>query len=314
MEKQPYHDFFFENLNDYHGLEKKRLILSLLITSITMIIELIGGLLANSIALISDAGHMFTHCFAIGLGLVAIFVARKPPCHHRTFGLYRAEILAAFTNGLFLLGVSALILYEAILRIINPVDIVSYQMLLIGIIGLIVNLISIFILKDSSKEDLNIQGVFYHMIADTASSIGVVGAAVVISFTNWTIIDPLISIGISFVILYWALNVLKDSTRILLEMAPKGLDTDIIKSDVKKKFPEIKDLFNIHLWVVSSNMYIFSAYIRLDDDYDSLLDQERLISRINDYLFKKYNIIDSTIQVSSKYSASSCKKTLVQNN
>lgn len=314
MEKQPSHDFFSENLSDYHGLEKKRLILSLLITSITMIIELIGGLLANSIALISDAGHMFTHCFAIGLGLVAIFVARKPPCHHRTFGLYRAEILAAFTNGLFLLGVSALILYEAILRIINPVDIVSYQMLLIGIIGLIVNLISIFILKDSSKEDLNIQGVFYHMIADTASSIGVVGAAVVISFTNWTIIDPLISIGISFVILYWALNVLKDSTRILLEMAPKGLDTDIIKSDVKKKFPEIKDLFNIHLWVVSSNMYIFSAYIRLDDDYDSLLDQERLISRINDYLFKKYNIIDSTIQVSSKYSASSCRKTLVQNN
>jgi Co/Zn/Cd efflux system component len=100
MEKQMPHDIFSGNLSEYHGVEKKRLILSLLITSITMMVELVGGLITNSIALISDAGHMFTHCFAIGTGLVAIVVARKPPCHHRTFGLYRAEILAAFINGL----------------------------------------------------------------------------------------------------------------------------------------------------------------------------------------------------------------------
>jgi len=307
MEKQMPHDIFSGNLSEYHGVEKKRLILSLLITSITMMVELVGGLITNSIALISDAGHMFTHCFAIGTGLVAIVVARKPPCHHRTFGLYRAEILAAFINGLFLLCVSVLIIYEAILRIIYPLEIISYQMMLIGIIGLIVNIISVFILKDSSKDDLNIKGVFYHMIADTASSIGILGAAIVISFTGWNIIDPLISIGISFIILYWAWNVLKDSTRILLEMAPDGLDTDIIKSDVKKKFPEIKELFNAHLWVVSSNIYVFSAYARLDDEYDPR-GQERLISKINEYLYKEYNITESTIQVSSKYSVSSCRK------
>lgn len=307
MEKQMPHDIFSENLSEYHGVEKKRLILSLLITSIIMMVELVGGLITNSIALISDAGHMFTHCFAIGTGLVAIVVARKPPCHHRTFGLYRAEILAAFINGLFLLCVSVLIIYEAILRIIYPLEIISYQMMLIGIIGLIVNIISVFILKDSSKDDLNIKGVFYHMIADTVSSIGIVGAAIVISFTGWNIIDPLISIGISFIILYWAWNVLKDSTRILLEMAPDGLDTDIIKSDVKKKFPEIKELFNAHLWVISSNIYVFSAYARLDDEYDPR-SQERLISKINEYLYKEYNITESTIQVSSKYSVSSCRK------
>lgn len=304
-------DVFSENLSDYHNIEKKRLILTLIITSITMVVELVGGLITNSIALISDAGHMFTHCFAIGIGLAAIVIARKPPCHHRTFGLYRAEVLASFINGLFLLGVSVLIIYEAVLRIINPLDIISYQMLLIGIIGLVVNIISVFILKDSSKEDLNIKGVFYHMIADMFSSVGVVGAAIVIFFTGWNIIDPLISIGISFIIFYWAWNVLKESARILLEMAPKGLDTDIIKSDVKKKFPEIKELFNAHLWVVTSNIYVFSAYVRVDDGYDPQY-QEMLISKINDYLFKKYNILESTIQISSKYSAPSYRKTLIQ--
>jgi cobalt-zinc-cadmium efflux system protein len=159
---------------------------------------------------------MFTHCFALGISLAAIAIARRPPCHHRTFGLYRAEILAAFVNGLFLLVVVAAILYEAIQRIIHPENVESLSMLGIGFVGLIVDIVSVMILHGSHKHDLNVRGVFFHMVADLVSSIGIVIGAIVIYFTGWNVIDPVISIGISGVIVYWAWGVLRESGTILL--------------------------------------------------------------------------------------------------
>lgn len=262
-----------------------------------MAIEFIGGVFTNSVALISDAWHMFTHCFAIGIGLVAIVIARNPPCHHKTFGLYRAEILAAFVNGIFLMLVIGSILFTAVRRIMFPKEILSLHMLLIGIIGLLVNLISIFILYGSHKTDLNVKGVFYHMLADAASSAGVVVAAFIIMFTGWKIIDPLVSLGISILLLFWAAGILRQSGRVLLEMAPEGLDVDGIGNDLKFGFPEIKELFNVHIWAITTNMFVFSAHIQLKDLKGSLISHEELISRINDYLVHKYNIIESTIQI-----------------
>ena len=133
---------FSEHLFEHRSVEKRKLTLSLTITLIVMVVELIGGYFANSIALISDAGHMFTHSFAIGISLIAIFIARKSPCHRRTFGLYRAEVLAAFVNGLVLLLVVGAIVYEAILRILHPMEVVGLHMLLIAFLGLAVNLVS----------------------------------------------------------------------------------------------------------------------------------------------------------------------------
>ena len=214
MTKRTTKNAFSEHLFEYRHVEQKKLILSLSITVITMILELIGGYLTNSMALLSDAGHMFTHAFALVIGLAAIIIARKPPCHHQTFGLYRAEVLAAFINGLFLIVVVGLIVYEAILRLLHPIEILGLEMLLIAFIGLAVNVTSIMILKGSHKENLNIRSVFYHMFADAISSVGIVIAALVIMYTNWTFIDPFVSIGISIVILFWAWGILKDSTRI----------------------------------------------------------------------------------------------------
>ncbi len=253
---------FYRHPHEHRATEKKKLILSLSITSIAMIIEFIGGFLTNSIALISDAGHMFTHCFAIGISVIAIVIAAsKPPCHHRTFGLYRTEILAAFINGLFLLLVVGVIVYEAVQRILHPVEVLSLQMLAVAIIGLSVNIASILILHGSNKEDMNVRSVFYHMIADAVSSVGIVIAAVVIFYTRWQIIDPLVSIGICVVIVYWAWGVLKESTRILLEMAPVGLNTDTIGDDLRTNFPEIEEIYNAHLWTVTADMLVFSAHI-----------------------------------------------------
>lgn len=301
IEKNP----FSEHLFEYRNVEKKKLSLSLLITTIVMFVEIIGFFTTNSIALLSDAGHMFTHSFAIAISLIAIIIAKKPPCHHRTFGLYRAEILAAFINGIFLLLVVILIIWEAIQRLIHPEEVLGYQMLFIALIGLFVNIISIGILHGSHKENMNIRGVFYHMIADAISSVGIIFAAIIILFTGWNLIDPLVSLLISGLILYWAWGILKESSRVLLETAPKGLDCDIVKNDLKKNFSEIKNLNNMHLWTIIPEMIVFSAHISLKEDQDNI-DTEKLVTKINKYLASKYNIIESTIQISSDEDLLTC--------
>lgn len=301
IEKNP----FSEHLFEYRNVEKKKLSLSLIITTIVMFVEIIGFFTTNSIALLSDAGHMFTHSFAIAISLIAIIIAKKPPCHHRTFGLYRAEILAAFINGIFLLLVVILIIWEAIQRLIRPEEVLGYQMLYIALIGLFVNIISIGILHGSHKENMNIRGVFYHMIADAISSVGIIFAAIIILFTGWNLIDPLVSLLISGLILYWAWGILKESSRVLLETAPKGLDCNIVKNDLKKNFSEIKNLNNMHLWTIIPEMIVFSAHISLKEGQDDI-DNERLVTKINKYLASKYNIIESTIQISSDEDLLTC--------
>jgi cobalt-zinc-cadmium efflux system protein len=305
MTKYTTKNSFSEHLFEYRHVEQKKLILSLSITVITMILELIGGYLTNSMALLSDAGHMFTHAFALIIGLAAIIIARKPPCHHQTFGLYRAEVLAAFINGLFLIVVVGLIVYEAILRLLHPIEILGLEMLFIAFIGLAVNVTSIMILKGSHKENLNIRSVFYHMFADAISSVGIVIAALVIMYTNWTFIDPFVSIGISVIILFWAWGVLKDSTRILLETAPKGLDVGMISADLKNNFSEIRELHNVHLWSITPDMLVFSAHVQIDRRKIQAK-QEDVISKINDYLLQKYNIIECTIQICTENGSEVC--------
>ncbi len=295
---------FSEHLFQYRSVERKKLYISLIITTTVMVLEIIGGLITNSIALLSDAGHMFTHSFAIGISLLAINIARKPPCHHKTFGLYRAEVLAAFINGLFLIPIVGIMVYEAILRFLNPEEVFGFYMLLIALIGLLVNLTSIRILQGSHNNNLNVKSVFYHMIGDAASSIGIVIASIIILYTNFNILDPIVSIGISMVILYWAWSVLKESTRILLEMAPKGLNIDTINDDLKNNFKEIIEIYNMHLWTITPDMLMFSAYIKIDEEMN--INQDDLISEINTFLSKKYKIIESTIQIMPKNAIEAC--------
>ena len=265
-----------------------------------MVVEIIGGILTNSIALLSDAGHMFTHSFAIGISLIAIYIASKPPCHHKTFGMYRAEVLAAFINGLFLIPIVAIIMYEAIMRILYPQEILSFYMFIVAIIGLTVNMISILLLRGSKKDNINVKGVVSHMLADAVSSIGIVIVAIIIFYTGWTVLDPIVSIGISIIILYWAIGILKESTTVLLEMAPKGLNIHIVSEDLKATFNEIIELFNVHLWTITPEMLVFSAHIQVADNVDMFSNQDSLIRRLNDYLQEKYNIIESTIQIISE--------------
>ncbi|MFQ5978568.1 MAG: cation diffusion facilitator family transporter [Candidatus Heimdallarchaeota archaeon] len=308
MENQKSQSVFSDHLFEFRSVEKRRLIVSLSITSVVMVLEGLGGILTHSLALISDAWHMFTHSFAITISLVAILIARKPPCHHRTFGLYRAEILAAFVNALFLLLVAAFLIYEAIMKLLHPVEILAIEMLIIAVIGLITNLISILLLQSGQKTTLNIRALLFHIIADTASSIGIVLAAIVIYLTSWYFVDPLVSLLICFLIIIWALSLLKESTRILLEMTPQGLTTDMIKTDLQQQFPEIKKLYNIHLWTITSNMLVFSAHININPGSKVIINGENIISKINDFLSAKYSIIESTIQISYDDTGKPCNE------
>ncbi|TFG24576.1 MAG: cation transporter [Promethearchaeota archaeon] len=297
---------FSDHLFEFRNVEKKRLIMSLTITLSVMFVEIIGGIITNSISLISDAGHMFTHSFAIGISLLAIYIARKPPCHHKTFGLFRAEVLAAFINGLFLIPIVGIIIYESILRFLNPVDVVGSYMFIIALIGLGVNISSILILQGSQKQSLNVKSVFYHMIADAASSIGIVIVAIIIINTGFSFLDPLVSLGISLVILYWAWNVLKESTRILLEVAPRGIDVEEISKKLQAQFTEIIDVLNAHFWTITPELLVFTAHIFIDEE-KSKGKRDDLLSNITNFLKVNYNVIESTLQLFSNPDMESCE-------
>jgi cobalt-zinc-cadmium efflux system protein len=301
-----YRGVFTDRVFEYRSVEKRKLFISLAVTTFFMLVEIIGGIISGSIALISDAGHMFTHCFAIIIGIVAIYIARKPACHHRTFGLYRAEILASFVNGIFLVLVSVVIIYEAAIRIVSPREVLGLEMFVVALVGLIANIASIFILKGSHEHDLNVKGVFYHLLADAASSVVVVGAAVVIYYLGWTIVDPIVSIGISIVILYWAWGVLRESGMILMEMAPggNGFDSDTIATDLMTRFPEISGVFSAHLWAITPDMLVFSAHIGFNDGVKNPMS---LMPGISKHLYDRYRVIESTIQILTDESGAVCR-------
>ena len=284
----------FGHLHEYRSVEKKKLKLTMAITGSVMIVEAVGGVLTNSLALLSDAGHMFTHFFALGISFAAIIIASKEPCHHRTYGFYRAEILAALFNSLFLFAVTAYILYAGIRRLIQPEPILGLPMFFVALVGLAVNAISVWILGGSARDDLNIKGAFLHMLADTISSIVIVFGAIVLYFTGWYFIDPLLAIGICLVIFVWAWRLFRDSIDVLLETAPKGMNINELSAELRKAIPEIQDIQDIHVWVITSNMYSFTAHIAIGQVNRSRSNE--ILMAINKLLSEKYNIEHTTIQ------------------
>ena len=283
------------NIHEYRSVAKNKLVLSMVITASVMVVEVIGSILTGSLALGSDAGHMFTHLFALAISFVAIVIASKEPCHHRTYGFYRAEILAALFNSIFLFGVTAYIFYQGIERLLHPQPVLGFEMLLVALLGLAANGLSILILRGSVKSNLNIKSAFLHMFADTVSSVAIIIGAVIVSLTNWYFIDPLLGIGISILIFVWAWGLLKDSVNVLLETAPKGMDIDTVSSKLKEKIPEITQITDMHIWEITSGMYSLTAHI--EADLTNIENTNQLIDKINKILDEEYGIEHTTVQV-----------------
>jgi len=286
-------------LNHQHGNEAtmRRLGWSLGVTAVVMVVEFAGGWLSGSIALMSDAGHMFTHVLALGIGLSGAVIARRPRCHHRTFGLLRAEVVAAFVNALFLLLVTVWIVWESVERIMNPRPIMTIQMLAIAFLGLAVNVFSLFLLESSRHGNINVRSVFVHMASDAASSVAIVIAAFVIRATGWNWLDPAVSIGIALLIVIWAVDLLRESLRVLLEMAPKGRNVDDIASAMRKRFPEIVTTDYEHVWAITPSTIIYTAHLTIDG---VRVPRDRVndwLESVNAWLNDEFGVSESTLQV-----------------
>jgi cobalt-zinc-cadmium efflux system protein len=283
------------NIHEYRSVAKNKLALSMVITVSVMVVEVIGSIFTGSLALGSDAGHMFTHLFALAISFIALVIASKEPCHRRTYGFYRAEILAALFNSIFLFGVTAYIFYQGIERLLHPQPVLGFEMLLVALLGLVANGLSILILRGSVKSNLNIKSAFLHMFADTVSSVAIIIGAVIVSLTNWYFIDPLLGIGISILIFVWAWGLLKDSVNVLLETAPKGMDIDTVGSKLKEKIPEITQITDMHIWEITSGMYTLTAHI--EANLTNYRKTNQLIDKINKILHEEYGIEHTTIQI-----------------
>ena len=257
-------------------------------------VEVIGGFLTNSLALISDAGHMLTHLFALLVSLFALFFAAKPPTEKKTYGFYRLEILAALFNGIMLFMITVWIFYEAYQRFMHPESISSGKMFMVACIGLVANITCAYILKGNGHgHSLNVRSAFLHMLGDTLSSVGVIIGAGIIYYTNWFIIDPIISVLICVLILIWSYKLVMESVDVLLEATPKGINIDKVIESLKQ-IPGIDNAHDIHVWTITSGMYSMSGHI---DTKEMLISETtRLSKEINRILGEKFKIGHTVIQ------------------
>ncbi len=277
--------------HDHRGGDKKVLKWALIITIITMFLEFFYGFLSNSLALISDAIHMFTHSFALIISLVAIVIASKKAPASKTFGYYRIEVLAAFINGLTIIASIFWIIYEAIERYLNPKIIDIKMAMIVAIIGLIVNVITGFILMQGDKNNINLKSSFIHMLSDALSSVAIILGYIIISLTSWYWIDMALAVMVSIIIGKWAMNVLRASTNTLLEASP--LDINEVKTFIERN-EKVLDLHDIHIWEITGDMYNLTAHVKIDKS--SLKDYKKLLKDINQNLKEKYKIVHTTFQ------------------
>jgi len=289
-------------INDYHHLNhvkeqhksKKALWITIILTLFFTIVEIVGGLISNSLALLSDSAHMMSDVLALGLSMTAIYLATRNPNQKYTFGFLRFEILASFINGLALATISIGIFVEGIKRMITPTEVDLTLMLSVAIIGLVVNIVLTIVLTRSTKEEenLNIKSALWHFIGDLLNSVGVIISAILIYFTGLTILDPLISIIIGGVIFMGGAKIIRESYLILMESVPDQFDLESIRSDIKG-IEGVEDVHEMHLWTVTSNHYSLTAHVFIREGPKPL----SIISEITQLLQDKYGIIHSTIQL-----------------
>ena len=284
---------------------QKRFILAITLTSLILVAEIIGGIWSGSLALLSDAAHVFSDIFALGLSYFALRLATRPPDDRHSYGWQRAEVIAAFINGASLLVIAIGIWVEAVKRWQSPVEIKSLEMMVIAIIGLIVNVVVAFILgghdhehhagstKRKTTRNLNVHSAFLHVIGDLISSIGVIIAALLIRLTSAQWLDPLISIIIGGIILVSAYRVLRRSLHILVEGVPEGLSVGEIKQSISS-LEEVEAVHDLHVWNLGAENIALSAHVVLSS---KLFDQQlQVMEHIKHLLVNEYGITHTTLQ------------------
>jgi cobalt-zinc-cadmium efflux system protein len=278
--------------NHTHGMAKQSLRLAFFLTMIILVTELVGGFLANSLALLSDAGHVVTDIFALGLAWFATAQAERPSNASKTFGYHRVGILAALVNAVTLMIIALAIVWEAISRFQHPEHVQPVIMFIAAAIGIAVNLFIGFGLRKES-DNLNVRAATLHVFGDVGASAAVIVAGVIILFTGMTIFDPILSIGIALLVAVGAWRILRETTDILLEATPRGIPMPKLVNDMKH-IQGIQDVHDLHVWSITNNMYALSCHAVIDDLPPS--GSSPILQSLNTMLDEKYHIGHATIQ------------------
>jgi len=275
------------------ALLKRRLLVSTGLTCVFLAVELAGGYIFNSLALMADAAHNFMDALALFLSWFALYVSEMPPTEKRTFGLHRVEVFVSFINSLLVFFIAILIFYESYGRLFSPEPVNGAGTFIVAAIGLVINLIVAMWLMRYTKGDLNIKSAFLHMIGDAAACVGVIIAAVIIYYTGWYLADPLISVLIGLIIVFGAYGIMKDSSHILLEGVPKGIDLGRVAADIKA-VEGVMGMHSFHIWSICHNVYALSAHIDIEPMQRRRMAE--IFTAINDRLADAHHIFYTTLQ------------------
>jgi cobalt-zinc-cadmium efflux system protein len=266
---------------------------SLVATCAFAAIEIIAGFKAHSLALLSDAGHNFTDALALLLAWIGYYLQAKPANETKTYGYHRAGVLSAFVNALTLLALSAWIFYESVLRLRNPETVHEDIMLLVAVLGLVLNAGIMLALRQASKNDINVRAAFVHMLGDALGSIGIIAGAIVIRYTAWQQVDPLLSIAIGLLIVWTAWDIILESLNILLEGLPRGIRLQEVGSAMKA-IEGVLDVHDLHIWSLGSSTHALSCHVLIEDVPPSSSDA--ILQRLNAMLADHFHISHTTVQ------------------
>ncbi|MER5965747.1 cation diffusion facilitator family transporter [Streptomyces sp. NPDC002057] len=275
---------------------KNRLRIALGITLSVMVIEIIGGLVSDSLALIADAAHMATDAVGLAMALLAIHFANRPPSGNRTFGFARAEILAALANCLLLLVVGGYVLYEAIQRFVEPAETKGGLAITFALIGLVANVVSLSLLMRGQKESLNVRGAYLEVLADALGSVTVIVAATIILTTGWQYADPIASIVIGLMIVPRTVKLLRETLDVLLEAAPKGVDMAEVRAHILA-LPGVEDVHDLHAWTITSGMPVLSAHVVVDQGALDSVGHEKMLHALQGCLGSHFDVEHCTFQL-----------------
>jgi len=258
-----------------------------------MLAEAAGGIMAGSLALLADAGHMLTDAASLALAWAAFRIARRPSDWQRTYGFHRFQVIAAYTNGITLIFIAAAVLWEALRRLHEPVQVLGGPMLVIASLGLVVNIAAYFALHGADRDNLNVRGAMLHVLGDMAGSAAAILAALIIIWTGWTPVDVLLSMLVALLILRSAWGVVAESGRILIEAAPKGLDVRALARDLEANVPGVENVHHVHAWSLTEARPMVTLHAKIVDEREAY----RIVAGVKQRLRLRFGVVHATVEI-----------------
>jgi cobalt-zinc-cadmium efflux system protein len=284
--------------HSHRTANRTRLLIVIPIVSVVLVVQLVGGLLTGSLALLADSGHLFSDLSGLVIAVIAIGIASRPATDRHTFGYQRTEILAALANGLILTVVAVGVAVEGVRRLVEPsaAEVSAVPMLIIAVVGLVANVVSLLILRGSAGESLNMRGAYLEVVGDALGSVGVIVAAVVIALTGFVQADAIVSLLIAAAILPRAALLIRDVWRVLNESAPLGTDVDVIRRHIRET-DGVVDVHDVHVWAITSGEHVFSAHVVVDADVFATGRTGRMLDDLGECLTEHFDVEHSTFQL-----------------